>query len=95
MRVLIEPDDHVIVIDPCYQSLSTLAETFGAKMTAIQLKPENQWKLNLDEVQKAFQSQTKLLVLNYPHNPTGTLLEKKVVEGLIALARKRSVYFLR
>lgn len=92
MRVLIEPGDHVIVIDPCYQSLSTLAETFGAKITAIRLKSEDQWNLDLDEVQKAFQPNTKLLVLNYPHNPTGTVLEKKVVEGLVALARKSGAY---
>lgn len=92
MRVLIEPGDHVIVIDPCYQSLSTLAETFGAKLTRIQLKPESQWKLDLDEVRKAWQPKTKLLVLNYPHNPTGTVLEKKTVEELVALARKHGAY---
>lgn len=92
MRVLIEPGDHVIVIDPCYQSLATLPETFGAEITRIQLRAENQWRLNLEEVRKAFRSKTKLLVLNYPHNPTGTLLEKKVLEGLIELARKHGTY---
>jgi len=92
MRVLVEPEDHVITIDPCYQSLVTLPETFGATITAIPLKPENQWKLDLEEVQKAFRPNTKLLILNYPHNPTGALLEKKVLEGLIALARKNGAY---
>lgn len=92
MRVLIEPGDHVIVIDPCYQSLSTLPKTFGGEITAIQLKPENQWRLDLEEVKKAFQSNTKLLVLNYPHNPTGAVLEKKVLEELIELARKNGAY---
>lgn len=92
MRVLVEPGDHVITIDPCYQSLVTLPETFGATITAIQLKPEKQWKLELEEVQKAFRSNTKLLILNYPHNPTGALLEKKTLEGLIALARRHGVY---
>lgn len=92
LRVLVEPGDHVITIDPCYQSLATLPETFGAKMTPIQLRPEKQWKLDLEEVQKAFRPNTKLLVLNYPHNPTGALLEKSVLEGLIALARKNGAY---
>lgn len=92
MRVLVEPGDHVITIDPCYQSLATLPETFGAEMTAIQLKPENQWQLDLEEVQKAFQPNTKVLILNYPHNPTGALLEKKVLDGLISLARKNEAY---
>lgn len=92
MRVLVQPGDHVITIDPCYQSLATLPESFGATITAIQLKPENQWELDLEEVQKAFRPNTKLLILNYPHNPTGALLEKKVLEGLIALARKNGAY---
>jgi aspartate/methionine/tyrosine aminotransferase len=92
MRVLVKPGDHVIAINPCYQSLLTLPQAFGAVMTAIELKPENQWKLDLEEVQKAFQPNTKLLILNYPHNPTGTLLEKKMLEGLIALARKNGAY---
>ncbi len=92
MRVLIEPGDHVIVIDPCYQSLATLPETLGAEVTTIQLKFENQWQLDLEEVQKAFRPNTKLLVLNYPHNPTGTVLKGEIQDGLIALARKHGTY---
>lgn len=92
MRVLIEPGDHVIIVDPCYQSLATLPKTFGAEVTAIQLKFENQWQLDLIEVQKAFRPNTKLLVLNYPHNPTGTILKRAVQDGLIALARTNGAY---
>lgn len=92
MRVLIEPGDHVIIIDPCYQSLATLPQTFGAEVTSIQLKFENQWQLDLREVQEAFRPNTKLLVLNYPHNPTGTILKREVQEGLIELARRNGTY---
>lgn len=92
MRVLIEPGDHVIVIDPCYQSLVTLPKTFGADITAIQLKAENQWSLDLEEIKKALRSNTKLLILNYPHNPTGTILDRKVLDGLIQLAKKSGSY---
>jgi len=92
MRVLIEPGDHVIVIDPCYQSLSSLPQTFGAEITAIQLKPENRWNLDLEEVKKAFRPNTKLLILNYPHNPTGAVLDKNVLNELIELARNNGAY---
>jgi aspartate/methionine/tyrosine aminotransferase len=92
MRTLIEPGDHVIVIDPCYQSLATLPESFGADITRIALNPENQWQLDLSEAEAAFRSDTKLLILNFPHNPTGTVLTKKVFEGLIELARERGTY---
>jgi len=92
MRVLIEPGDHVIVIAPSYQSLSTLPQTFGAKVTTIHLEPEKQWNLDLEEVKKAFQLTTKLLILNYPHNPTGAILPPQALEALIELARDQGAY---
>lgn len=92
MRTLIEPSDHVIVIDPCYQSLKTLPESFGAHVTGILLNPKNGWQLALEELEKAFLPNTKLLVLNYPHNPTGAVLEREIFEGLIELARKHEAY---
>lgn len=92
MRTLIEPGDHVIVIDPCYQSLATLPQAFGADITRIELKAKNQWQLDPEEVKKAFRSNTKLLILNYPHNPTGAILEKRVFEKLIELARESGTY---
>ena len=92
MRTLIEPGDHVVVIDPCYQSMSTLSESFGAKLTRISLHPQNRWQLTLQEVAQALRENTKLLVLNYPHNPTGALLDREVFEGVIKLARERGTY---
>jgi aspartate/methionine/tyrosine aminotransferase len=92
MRTLIEPGDHVIVIDPCYQSLATLPKSFGADMTSVALDPKKRWQLDLEEVKRAFRPDTKLLILNYPHNPTGAVLERNVFEGLIELARERGAY---
>jgi aspartate/methionine/tyrosine aminotransferase len=92
MRTLIQRGDHVIMIDPCYQSLGTLPQSFGADVSRVALRFENNWKLELEEVEKVWRPDTKLLILNYPHNPTGTLLEKEVFEGLIALARTSGAY---
>lgn len=92
LKILTNPGDHVIVIDPFYQSLGTLPEAFGAEVTAVSLKFENQWKLDLSEVEKAFRANTKLLILNYPHNPTGAILDKDTQDGLIELAREAGAY---
>jgi len=92
MQALIEPGDHVIVIDPCYQSLKTLPETLGAHVTSILLDPKKGWQLEMSELKRAFLPTTKLLVLNCPHNPTGAILETEVFEGLIKLARKHGTY---
>lgn len=92
MKALINPGDHVIIIDPCYQSLATIPLSLGADATTIQLKFENQWKLDLNTVQKAFRPTTKLVILNFPHNPTGTILDADVQDGLIALARESGAH---
>lgn len=92
MKTLVKANDHVIVIAPCYQSLETLPKLQGAEVTSVQLKMENGWQLNLEDVASAFRPNTKLLILNYPHNPTGTVLDKKTQEGLIQLARRSGAY---
>ena len=92
LRTLIEPGDHVITLSPCYQSLRSLPEAFGAEVTHIPLEAKNGWQLELRALEQAFRPETKLLLLNYPHNPTGTVLKPEVFEGMIKLARERGAY---
>lgn len=92
LRTLIEPGDHVITLAPCYQSLGSLPAAFGAEVTHIPLRAENGWQLELEALERAFRPETKLLLLNYPHNPTGTLLNREVFERMIKLARSRGAY---
>lgn len=92
MRTLLSPNDHAIVIKPCYQSLETLPKIMGADVTTITLDPKQNWKLNLEEVTNAFKPNTKLLILNNPHNPTGMVLDSNTYQELIRLARKQDCY---
>lgn len=92
MRTLLTPDDHVIVVKPCYQSLETLPRVMGAQVSAITLDPKQKWQLCFEDVKKAFRSNTKLVILNYPHNPTGTVLDRKTFDAIIELARKHGSY---
>jgi aspartate/methionine/tyrosine aminotransferase len=92
MRTLIYPGDHVINFGPCYQSLDTLPKEFGAEVTTLPLDPKKNWKFSVEEVAKAFRPNTKLLILNTPHNPTGSLLTADVLNSLIDLARKNGAY---
>lgn len=92
MHALISPGDHVIIISPSYQSLETLPHVLGADITFIPLQFENKWKLRYEQLQSAWRSTTKLLILVNPHNPTGTLLEKDVYDKMIALARSTGAH---
>lgn len=91
-KALLNPGDHVIVVTPCYQSLESLPSLMGADVTKIKLNPQEGWKLQLSQVENALRPSTKLIVINYPHNPTGTLLDQEVFNGMVALAKKNGTY---
>ncbi len=92
MKALVFPKDHVVVVTPCYQSLQTLPEELGAEVTTVALDPDRNWRLSIEDLRKAFRPNTKLLSINYPHNPTGMLLEKEVLDAMVGLCRERGAY---
>lgn len=92
MNTLLSPSDHVIAIVPAYQSLVDLPRSIGADVTTISLKAEHHWKLNMEAFRKAFRPNTKLVIINFPHNPTGTVLDMTSLQEIIALCRKSGAY---
>lgn len=92
MSVLLGPGDHAIVTWPGYQSLYELAKVSGADVTILPLEPFNAWTFNLDVLKQALRPTTKLIVVNFPHNPTGMLPDHNIYLALIELAEKANAY---
>ena len=84
---LIEPSDNVISIMPNYQQYYSIPRSIGAEVREIDLKPEDGYKLNLSEVRKAIDSNTKAIMLTNPNNPTGSLLEPEEMQELVEIAK--------
>lgn len=82
---LLEPQDHVIVITPCYQSLWEIARLKECSMTTIELQEEKGWRIDLEAIKKAITPKTKWLVMNFPHNPTGQIITQDELKELTAL----------
>ena len=82
---LIEPGDSVVSIFPAYQQLYSTAKSFGAKVKLWELKWEEDWLPNLDALTSLMDKQTKMIVLNNPHNPTGSLIDNKEINMFIVL----------
>lgn len=91
MHALLAPSDHVIVVTPCYQSLLSLPRGVCA-VTTVALRHESGWSLDLGEVEKAMTPHTKLIVINFPHNPTGALLTRQQQLDLVNLARRHGIW---
>jgi len=78
---------------PAYQSLYELARAIGCDVTpwTLELSAKG-WRLDLDQLERALTGRTQLLVLNFPHNPTGYLPSREELGAIVELARKRGLY---
>src|SRR5438067_3030946 len=81
------PGDHVIVETPCYESALQVARSTGAEVSQWRRRYEDGWAHDLDALAGLIRPATRLLYLNQPHNPTGTLMPRPVFEQVIGLAR--------
>jgi aspartate/methionine/tyrosine aminotransferase len=92
MNILLQSGDHAIVTWPGYQSLYSVAQAVGADVTLLPLHEERQWQLDMTELRNSLRPETKVIVINFPHNPTGALLDQSTYQELLTLAQERHIY---
>lgn len=92
MNTLLGPGDHAIVLWPAYQSLYEVARSVGAEVTLIPLEHETGWTLDLDALRAAIKPSTRIIVVNFPHNPTGYLPDAETFAAIVEIAREADVY---
>ena len=93
-RALINPGDEVIIPEPCYVSYKPCAVLANANVKTIDLKVENNFKLTAEELKSAITDKTKILVLPFPNNPTGAVLDKKDIEELAKVCIEKDIYVI-
>jgi aspartate/methionine/tyrosine aminotransferase len=88
MNVALKAGDHMVVHTPCYQSLAEVARGVGAQVSQWRGDPQRAWELDLDDLERVLTDRTKVVVVNFPHNPTGFLPESGFIESLSELSRQ-------
>lgn len=93
---LVDPEDHVIIVDPSYQQLSSVPNVFSSgNATKFPMNFEDGYRPNLEKLSNLMaERKTKLLVINNPNNPTGVVWENQVLEKIIDICRKHDTYIL-
>jgi aspartate/methionine/tyrosine aminotransferase len=91
MHALLAPGDHAVVAWPAYQSLHEVARSLGASVTLVPLDPGQRWSLDPDAVRRAIRPDTRVVVINYPHSPTGALLERDAFDAIVGACAARGV----
>jgi len=94
MHALLQPGDHVICTFPGYQSLYEVARSIGCRVSRWEPDEEQGWHFDIGWLRSEIQADTKLLVINFPHNPTGYLPTAGQYLAIIELARERGIYLL-
>ena len=86
MNAVVNAGDHLLVHSPCYQSLTAVAAGNGCAVTPWPASQENGWELDLEFMEHSTNAETRALVVNFPHNPSGYLPGRDWFEHLLSLA---------
>ena len=91
---LISQGDHIISIMPTYQQLYSIPESIGARVEILQLKKENGYLLDINELKRLVTSHTKMICVNNPNNPTGALMSREMLLEVVDVAKSVGAWVL-
>ena len=91
LRAVINPGDEVIIPQPSYVSYEPCAVLAGAKPVIINLKAENEFRLKPDELLNTITDKTKILILPYPNNPTGAIMEEDDLRAIAEIIKEKDI----
>ena len=94
ITTLLNPGDEMIVIEPAWPAYKDCALNSGIKVRTISTTFEGKWEPSLEQIKSTINSNTKMIVLNYPNNPTGKILNEKLQDDIIEIAKKNNLYIL-
>ncbi len=91
MNILLELEDHVITTFPGYQSLFEIAVSIGCQVSKWQPDFAHGFRFSVNDLKQLVRENTKLIVINFPHNPTGALLSHAELQEVIILAKEKGI----
>lgn len=94
LRAMVDPGDEVLIPQPSYVSYEPCAILADAKPVIIELKAENEFRLTPEELKAAITPKTKILVLPFPNNPTGAIMERKDLEAIAPIIIENDLYVI-
>lgn len=93
-RSFLAKGDHVITFSPGWQQSWEVPLHIGAEVSTIPLRAENNYNLSIEDIEKAINDKTRLIILNSPHNPTGSAIDPFTLKSLIDLCKKHKIRLL-
>lgn len=94
IRCLANPEDEVLIHQPSFVCYEPLTAMTGAKSVIINTKAENSFRLTAEELEAAITPKSKILILSYPNNPTGAIMEKEDLEAIAQVVKKHDLFVI-
>ena len=94
ITTLLNPGDEMVVIEPAWPAYKDCALNSGIKVRTINTSFEKKWEPSIEQIENTINPNTKMIVLNYPNNPTGKILPEKLQDQIIEIAKKNDLYVL-
>jgi len=94
ITTLLNPGDEIIIIEPAWPAYKDCALNAGIKVRTIKTTLETRWEPSIDQINNAINENTKMIVLNYPNNPTGKTLPEKLLDSIMQTAKEHDLYVL-
>jgi aspartate aminotransferase len=94
INTLLDPGDEIIIIEPAWPAYRECAISAGVKVRTVSTTLEDRWEPSIPQIEKMINSNTKMIVLNYPNNPTGKVLPPDLQDRIIEIAKKNDLYVL-
>jgi len=91
---LLNYGDEVIIIEPAWPAYRQCAINAGVKIRSIKTTLENKWEPSLEQINSSINNDTKMIILNYPNNPTGKIISKELMDSIFEIAKKNDLYIL-
>ncbi len=91
---LLNEEEDLIIIDPSWPAYKDCARLNNINVKSIRTELDNNWEVNVEELKNAINENTKMIILNYPNNPTGKILDNKTLDNIINIARENNLIIL-
>ncbi len=94
LRCMLDPGDEVMIPQPCYVSYVPCAIMADGVPVIVELKNENEFKLTVEDMEKKVTDRTKILVMPFPNNPTGSIMTREDLEPVAEFVKKHDLYVI-
>ena len=94
INTLLNPGDEIIIIEPAWPAYKDCALNAGMKVRTIKTTLETKWEPSVEQINNAINENTKMIVLNYPNNPTGKMIPHKLLDSIEKIAKKHDLYVI-